>query len=170
MKAVAVYAAGSLRSAFNTIGAAFVAAHPGHSVRLDFGPSGLLRGRLLAAPRGGVFASANMEHPEALARAGRAGPVRPFASNVLCALVRPGISVTTATLVDRMLDPSIKLGTSTPNADPSGDYAWEFFARVEHSGVDGARAWLEAKALQLVGGSTAPTPESRLELRESADE
>ena len=159
---LAVHAAGSLRTAFNAIGGAFVAAHQGRAVRLDFGPSGLLKDRLLTWPRGGVFASANMEHPEALARAGRAGPVQPFARNVLCALVGPGTKVTTATLVERMLDPAIKLGTSTPNADPSGDYAWEFFERIEHSGIDGARAWLEAKAQQLVGGSMAPPPESRL--------
>ena len=162
MKSVAVHAAGSLRSAFNTIGAAFVAAHPGSAVRLDFGPSGLLKDRLMTAAGGGVFASANMEHPEALARAGRAGPVQSFARNVLCALVAPGIELTTATLVERMLDPAVTLGTSTPKADPSGDYAWELFDRIERSGVVGARAWLEAKAMQIVGGSMAPPSESRL--------
>jgi molybdate transport system substrate-binding protein len=162
VNSVVVHAAGSLRGAFNIVGAAFVAAHPGHAVRLDFGPSGLLRDRLLTAADGGVFASANMEHPEALARAGRAGPVRPFARNVLCALVAPGIDATTATLVERMLDPAIKLGTSTPKADPSGDYAWQLFERIERSGIDGAHAWLEAKAQQLVGGSVAAPSESRL--------
>lgn len=162
MKAVAVHAAGSLRGAFNAVGAAFVAAHPGHAVRLDFGPSGLLKDRLLAAPGGGVFASANLEHPQALARVGRGGPVRQFARNVLCALVAPGVDVTTATLVKRMLDPALRLGTSTPKSDPAGDDAWQLFDRVERSGVDGARAWLEAKAVQIVGGSMAPPPESRL--------
>jgi len=157
---LAVHAAGSLRSVFNAIGGAFVAEYPGQAVRLDFGPSGLLRERLLKSPGGGVFASANMAHPEELLRAGRAGPVRPFARNGLCAVVRPGVDVTTATLVERMLDPAIKLGTSTPKADPAGDYAWELFDRVERSGIAGARAWLEAKALQLVGGPTAPAPDA----------
>ena len=155
-EAVSVYAAGSLRGAFTAIGKAFEAEHPGVAVRFDFGPSGVLKDRLLATPGGGVFASANLEHPEALARAGRAGPVRPFARNVMCALVRPGIDVTSATLVECMLDPGIKLGTSTPKADPSGDYAWELFERVERSGVPGARARLEAKALQLTGGPASP--------------
>ena len=50
-----------------------------------------------------------------------------FARNRLCALARPGLEVTPATLLDRMLDPRVKLGTSTPKADPSGDYAWEVF-------------------------------------------
>jgi ABC-type molybdate transport system substrate-binding protein len=153
---VVVHAAGSLRGAFTAIGRAFEAERPGVAVRFDFGPSGVLKDRLLAEPGGGVFASANLEHPEALATAGRAGPVRPFARNVLCALVRPGVEATTATLVERMLDPAIKLGTSTPKADPSGDYAWALFDRVERSGVAGARARLEAKALQLTGGPTPP--------------
>ena len=30
-----------------------------------------------------------------------------------------------------MLDPDVKLGTSTPKADPSGDYAFEVFAKAE---------------------------------------
>ena len=30
-----------------------------------------------------------------------------------------------------LLDPQWKLGTSTPKADPSGDYAWEVFRRAE---------------------------------------
>ena len=160
-EALVVHAAGSLRNAFNEIGAAFVAAQPGQTVRFDFGSSGLLKDQLLASAGGGVFASANMEHPQALARAGRAGPVQRFARNVLCALVRPGIEATSATLVERMLDPAVKLGTSTPKADPSGDYAWELFERIERSGVAGARARLEAKALQLVGGPTAPPADPR---------
>ena len=30
-----------------------------------------------------------------------------------------------------MLDPAVKLGTSTPRADPSGDYAWEVFRKAD---------------------------------------
>ena len=81
-----------------------------------------------------------------------------FARNSMCALVRPGIDVTPATLVERMLDPAIKLGTSTPKPDPSGEYAWQVFDRVEASGVAGAAAALRAKALQLTGGPQSPKP------------
>jgi molybdate transport system substrate-binding protein len=55
-----------------------------------------------------------------------------------------------------MLDPQIKLGTSTPRADPSGDYAWEVFRKADAL-KSGAFATLEKKALQLVGGPSAPT-------------
>ena len=78
-----------------------------------------------------MFASANMEHPLSLARDGKAAPVVLFARNGLCALARPGFEVDSASLVERMLDPAVKLGTSTPKADPSGDYAWEVFRKIE---------------------------------------
>src|SRR3977135_1517376 len=106
--------------------------------------------------RAEVFASANMEHPQALAAAaGKSGPVVLFARNRLCALVGPGLAVEPATLLDRMLDPNVKLGTSTPRADPSGDYAWEMFRRSEKL-KPGAFGALEQKALQLTGGPNAP--------------
>jgi ABC-type molybdate transport system substrate-binding protein len=84
-----------------------------------------------------------------------------FARNRLCALARPGLEVTPAALLDRMLDPEIKLGTSTPKADPSSDYAWEFFRKAEKF-KPGAYATLEKKALQLTGGpSSPPVPQGR---------
>ena len=55
---------------------------------------------------------------------GDARDVRPFARNELRALVAPGLAVDSQSLVEKMLDARIKLGTSTPKADPSGDYAW----------------------------------------------
>jgi ABC-type molybdate transport system substrate-binding protein len=97
-----------------------------------------------------------MEHPQALAGARKSGPVILFARNRLCALARPGVAVDTATLLDRMLDHNVKLGTSTPRADPSGDYAWELFRKAEKL-QPGAFATLERKALKLVGGPDAPT-------------
>ena len=84
-----------------------------------------------------------------------------FARNRLCALASPAVKATTANLLDRMLDPAVKLGTSTPKADPSGDYAWEVFARAEAM-RPGARDALSKKALQLVGGpASAPPPKDR---------
>jgi molybdate transport system substrate-binding protein len=104
-----------------------------------------------------VFASANMQHPQALAEAGRAGPVALFARNRLCALAQPGLAVTTDTLLDVLLEGDVRLGTSTPKADPSGDYAWEMFARAEIVSP-GAQAALEEKAMQLAGGPDSPAP------------
>jgi molybdate transport system substrate-binding protein len=98
-----------------------------------------------------------MEHPQALAEAGKAGPMVLFARNRLCALARPELAVTADTLLDRMLDPDVTLGTSTPRADPAGDYAWDVFRRAEAL-RPGSQARLEAKARQLVGGPGSPHP------------
>jgi hypothetical protein len=58
-------------------------------------------------------------------------------------------------MLDRLLDPGVRLATSTPGADPAGDYAWAVFARADALRA-GARAALEAKAKQLFGGPATP--------------
>ncbi|WP_232629295.1 molybdate ABC transporter substrate-binding protein [Methylobacterium sp. Leaf118] len=155
-EAVLLHAAGSLRDPLTEVARAFEAAE-GAAVTTTFGPSGLLRDAIAGGTKAEVFASANMEHPRALAQAKRSGPVVLFARNQLCALVRPGLAVTTATLLDRMLDPQIKLGTATPKADPSGDYAWEAFGKAEAVRA-GSFAALAGKALPLTGGAASPKP------------
>lgn len=157
---VKLFAAGSLRAALTAIVAEFEK-REGAKVELRFGPSGLLKDDIVAGQKADLFASANMEHPNALHAAGVAGPVTRFARNRLCALIGPKVQVDSASLLERMLDPAVKVGTSTPKADPSGDYAFEIFAKAEAL-QPGARAALEQKALQLVGGPTsAPTPPGR---------
>lgn len=155
---ITVFAAGSLRSAMTQVAQAFETSAPSTSVKLVFGASGLLKDRIASGEHADVFASANMAHPQALAAAGKASPVQRFARNTLCALVSPKVKVTPETLVDRMLDPAIKLGTSTPKADPSGDYAVLMFERVEQQGRAGAFNALSAKALKLTGGPNSPPP------------
>jgi len=125
-EAVLLHAAGSLRGALTEVSQAFEKSSA-VKVQAKFGASGLLKDEIANGAKAEVFASANMEHPQALATANKSGPVVLFARNRLCALVRPGLAATSDTLLDRMLDPQIKLGTSTPKADPSGDYAFEVF-------------------------------------------
>jgi ABC-type molybdate transport system substrate-binding protein len=153
---VRVHAAGSLRAVVRALGEAFTGA-TGVAVQTEFGASGLLRERLEKGEAGDVFMSANLEHPARLSREGKALPTVLFTRNELCALARRELSVTPATLLDRMLDPAVRLGTSTPRADPSGDYAWEVFRKSETL-RPGSRTQLEAKALQLVGGPGSPPP------------
>ena len=153
---VRLYAAGSLRAAMTEVAQAFTAAG-GPAVNPTFGASGLLRERIEKGEPAEVFASADMGNPQALARAGRASPPVIFARNRLCALVAPGVDVNPDTLLDRMLDPQIKLGTSTPKADPSGDYAWLLFEKADKQ-RPGANKTLDAKALKLTGGPDSPPP------------
>jgi len=151
-----VYAAGSLRAALTAAAAAFKA-QGGGDVSFEFGPAGLLRDRLAHGGHADVFASANMENPRSLVQLGIAKEARPFARNRMCALARERAGVTTKNLLERMLDPAVKLGTSTPRADPSGDYAWEIFKRAERV-RPGSYEILSVKALTLVGGPETPEP------------
>jgi len=152
---VLLHAAGSLRGALNEVAAVYEKA-TGVKVIAKYGASGTLREGIEHGERAEVFASANMEHPETLAKAGKSGPVVLFARNQLCSLTKPGLAVTPADMLDRVLDPQIKLGTSTPKADPSGDYAWEVFHKADAI-RPGAFATLSRKALQLTGAPTSPT-------------
>lgn len=163
--AVLLRAAGSLRSPLTEVARAFEAAG-GAPVTMKFGASGLLRDEIAGRVKAEVFASANMEHPRSLAEAKRSGPVVLFARNRLCALARPGLEVTTANVIDRMLDPQIKLGTSTPKADPSGDYSWKVFRGIDNLRA-GSLTTLEVKALQLTGGPTSPKPPLRINAAQS---
>ena len=73
----------------------------------------------------------------------------------MCLLTGARSHATTASALDAMIDPAVKLGTSTPKADPSGDYAWEVVHKAEALGP-GAFATLTAKARQLTGGPQSP--------------
>ena len=158
-RTVDVYAAGSLRAAFEDLGKAFEKEHA-IKVKSTFGASGLLKDRIVAGESPQVFASANMEHPEALVVVGRAPSVSTFARNALCVLATPSFSLQGKSLALRLLDADVRVGTSTPKADPSGDYAFSMFDRIESSGAagPGSAAALKAKALQLTGGPTSPAP------------
>jgi ABC-type molybdate transport system substrate-binding protein len=153
---VRLYAAGSLRAVLDDVAKQF-ADDGGLKVAGTYGASGLLRDRIDKGEKAELFASANMAHPRMLAKAGKAGPVVLFARNQLCALARPGLDVEPLTVLETMLDPAVKLGTSTPRADPSGDYAWEVFAKADKLRA-GNSAALEKKALKLTGGPNSPAP------------
>lgn len=152
---VAVYAAGSLRDALTEV-ARDHKARTGQKLVLTFGPSGLLRERIEMGEAAQVFASADTQHPKRLADGGGWVAQTVFARNSLCALVQPGLPVNTANLLDSLLRADLKLGMSTPKADPSGDYALALFQKAD-TVRPGSEAALNAKALQLTGGPTSPT-------------
>jgi len=153
---IRLFAAGSLKDTLAEMADAYEAAG-GESVVAKFGPSGLLKDEIAGGATADVFASADMAHPRALHDAGIGGPVICFARNQLCALVRPGLPVVSESLLDTMLDPEVKLGTSTPKADPSGDYAFEVFRKAD-AVKPNARAALEKKARQLTGSEDSAAP------------
>jgi ABC-type molybdate transport system substrate-binding protein len=155
-----LFAAGSLKAALGDVAASYTK-ETGVTVVTVFAPSGLLRERIEKGEPAHVFASANMSHPRKLADAGKAGEVRLFARNRLCALTQPGLEVETDALLEVMLDPAVTVGTSTPKADPSGDYAIALFDMADAI-KPGAAATLKDKSLQLTGGpDSAKPPEGR---------
>ena len=145
-----LYAAGSLKAALGDVAASYEKIY-NTKVTTKFSPSGLLRKAIEGGEKPDVFASANMAHPEKLASGGWGSPVVLFARNQLCALAQPDVEVTTDNLFNTLMDKNIRVGTSTPKADPSGDYAWELFHKAD-SIKQGSFETLSGKALQLTGG------------------
>ncbi|BAI76256.1 molybdate transport system substrate-binding protein (plasmid) [Azospirillum sp. B510] len=151
-----LYGAGSLRDAMTAIAADYGKA-TGTSVRTAFGPSGLMRDRIEAGEAVDLFTSADMGHALTLRKDGRAAAVVMFTRNRLCAYAKPDARLEPAVFAERLLDPAVRIGTSTPKADPGGDYTWEMFQRIERR-HPGAFAILDAKAKKIVGNSTAADP------------
>ncbi|WP_243972708.1 substrate-binding domain-containing protein [Methylobacterium sp. J-026] len=153
---VRVYAAGSLVAALKDVIAA--SGLPAEAVAAPtFGPAGLLRQRIEAGEKVDLYLSADFAGPRRLAAAGKAQNVVPFARNRLCVYARADLGLTSDNLLDRLLNPDLRLATSTPGADPGGDYAFAVFDRAdaEHPG---AKAVLEKKALKLLGSPNTMVP------------
>ena len=72
---IQVYAADSLRPAFEEITTAYTAT----KVEAQYASSGQLRDRIAAGERPALFAATNVDLPHSLTRAGLAGPVKRFA-------------------------------------------------------------------------------------------
>jgi ABC-type molybdate transport system substrate-binding protein len=149
-----LYGAGSLRDAISAIAADYTK-KTGVAVRTAFGPSGLMRDKIEAGDKVDLFTSADMGHALKLQRDGRAASVAMFTRNSLCAFAKPVAGLTSANFGERLLDPAVVLGTSTPKVDPGGDYTWKMFQLIEKAHA-GAFAALDAKAKKIVGGTTAP--------------
>ncbi|HEY1844657.1 MAG TPA: substrate-binding domain-containing protein [Buttiauxella sp.] len=156
-----VMAAGSLRRVWAPLMTRFET-ETGMKTQTRFGPAGLLRQRIEAGEECDLFASANLAHPLALKLAGLAQEVHPFAGNRLCLTVAKQALHEGEGWLDLLRRDELRLATSTPVSDPSGDYTWQFFERIEqlHPG-SGER--LKERAQQLVGGpSSLKVPEGEL--------
>jgi molybdate transport system substrate-binding protein len=153
---VKLYAAGVLRAAMTEMAAAFKQA-TGNNVEPTFGSSGQFRERIIGGEAAHVFASATVAHAEAVRQAGKAGPVVIFARNPLCALARGSLPLTSATLLETIRKPDVKLGTFTPLADPAGDLAFAMFTKADRV-LPGARNDLRAKVVHPTGGVSEEQP------------
>jgi molybdate transport system substrate-binding protein len=151
-----IYAAGSLSSVFPALITA--SGLPADAFApVIFGPAGALGQRILKGETADLFASADLVQPQHVVAA-KGGLVVPFARNHMCVVAPDNLHLTRDTLLDRLLSPELRLATSTPAVDPGGDYAMALFDKAEAL-RPGAKATLSGKALMLLVGANAVTPQ-----------
>ena len=141
---VQVFAAGSLRG---VVGDLAKQAGPalGVEVKGEFGGSGSMRERIEKGETPDLLLSADLASPQKLAAAGRTViPAISFAKNRECVVSKTALGVTPANLAAKLLDPKVRIKTSQPVADPSGDYTWAIFDKIGAS-RPGAAKTLKAK-------------------------
>jgi molybdenum ABC transporter molybdate-binding protein len=151
-----VYSAGSMVGALGAMLQRYTA-ETGRKTDLHTGPAGLMLGRIEAGDAADLFVSANMTHPQRLTAEHKSTATVLLARNRICVSARPEVGLTSQNLLDKLLDPKIRIGTSTPKADPGGDYAWALFDKAE-TVRPGAGAILKAKARQVVGATIEVAP------------
>ncbi len=96
-----VFAAASLKAAFNQIGQRFKTENPGGSANFEYAGSSDLATQLTNGATADVFASADTAQMDAVARAGLlAGDARKFAANTLVIVTAPGNPKHVATFAD----------------------------------------------------------------------
>jgi ABC-type molybdate transport system substrate-binding protein len=154
-QAVEVFSAGSLRGVVADLGKAAQSAF--HiEVKPTFGGSGSLRERIEKGEKPDLLMSADLGSPRKLAADGRTVvPVIAFARNRMCIVSRRSAGVTPTNLIDHMLAKGVRIRTSTPIVDPSGDYAWAIFDRID-SMRPGTGALLKDKAQSAMSATVTP--------------
>lgn len=152
---VEIFSAGSLRAVVNDL-ASVAAPALNVEVKATFGGSGLLRERIEKGEQPDLFMSADLASPRKLEGEGRTVvPAVMIARNRMCVLARRTAGLTAANLIDRLLATGVRVKTSTPVADPAGDYAWAIFERIDAL-RPGAGAVLRDKAQALMSVTAAP--------------
>jgi molybdate transport system substrate-binding protein len=120
-ESVLVSAASSLTDAFSVVESAFEAANPGVDVQLNLAASSVLREQILGGAPVDVFASADSDNMERLARAGVvAGAPRAFARNRLQIAVPAGNPAAVSGLADLATE-ELLIGLCVARA-PCGGY------------------------------------------------
>ncbi|MDA0635897.1 molybdate ABC transporter substrate-binding protein [Nonomuraea sp. MCN248] len=105
---VTVFAAASLTGAFTELGEAFEAAHPGTTVRFNFGSSATLAQQIVQGAPADVFAAASPATMKTVTDATAAGSPTTFARNRLRIAVPPDNPARVDELKD-LADPKVKV-------------------------------------------------------------
>lgn len=145
MERVTIYAATSLAPIFEDMTAA---GYAGIEYRIVTGPTGALAKEIRNGADCDVFAGAGLELANGLSH----GPVAPVGRSRLAVLAHARLKAASSNILDRLLDPQVKLGIEAEAADLSGQCAREVFRRAEIL-RQGAMERLSEKAITLENGT-----------------
>jgi molybdenum ABC transporter molybdate-binding protein len=134
-----VFAAASLTSPFQAIGADFAAAHPGVALRFTFGGSQGLAAQIRQGAVADVFAPAHHQAMDLVIESGRVWPesVYTFASNQL-AVVMSKRNPARLTRLDDLARPGLTLAFGS-EATAIGQYTRELLTQIEGRGFLGSQ-------------------------------
>ncbi len=124
-----IFAADALPKPIEEIGHLFEKQHPGVHLYYSFMGSGVLKGDIEEGAPADIFLSANARFQKQLIKRNFVKGYRTFAYDYLAIATpynNPG-DITSANFIQKLMDKNISLTTSTPNADPAGDYTWKVF-------------------------------------------
>jgi molybdate transport system substrate-binding protein len=137
-----VFAASSLKQAFEAAGASFEAAHPGADIVFNFGGTQEIRRQLEFGARADVFASADEKHMQALVEKKLVQTPRVFAENEPVLAVFEG----SATPIQEFSElPSVSRLVVGAADVPIGRYTTEILDRAEQKYGPGFRVRVESK-------------------------
>jgi molybdate transport system substrate-binding protein len=122
---ITVFAAASLMGTFTQLGQQFDAAHPGDTVKFDFGPSSGLATQITSGAPADVFASAAPANMDTVVSAGDASGPQDFAKNTAEIAVPPS-NPGTVTSINDLTKSSVKVALCQPQV-PCGVVAAEVF-------------------------------------------
>ena len=124
-----IMAADALPKPIMEIGNIFKKEHPGIKTDYDFLGAGVLKGDIEEGAPCDVFFSANGKFQRQLKHKGFLKFYEVFAYDYLAAATpyNNPAGVTPSNLIQKLMDPNVALTTSSPHADPAGNYTWKMF-------------------------------------------
>jgi molybdate transport system substrate-binding protein len=125
---VTVFAAASLTESFTTLGKQFEAAHPGTTVKFNFGASSSLAENINQGAPADVFASASPTTMQQVVGAGGASDAKTFANNVVEIAVPTDNPADVSQLTD-LARSGVKVALCQPQV-PCGKVAQEVFTKA----------------------------------------
>ncbi|MCL5408748.1 MAG: molybdate ABC transporter substrate-binding protein [Candidatus Omnitrophica bacterium] len=127
-----IFAADALPKPIEEIGHLFEKSHPGITIYYSFLGSGILKGDIQQGAPCDIFLCANRKFQRQLKKTGFINNYKIFAYDYLALATpfnNPG-NVNYANMIQKLMDKNISLTTSTPHADPAGDYTWKMFKLI----------------------------------------